>query len=129
MGNNLFVDNLFVRYSRLNEDQLRAVKEIYGPVLVIAGPGSGKTNVISYRIHNLVKNHKINPEKILLLTFTNKAAQEMTKRIKFLFNIDLPYAGTFHSIIIKLVKEYLQRKIPIESNTFDFVNYKLNLSR
>jgi DNA helicase II / ATP-dependent DNA helicase PcrA len=127
MGNNLFVDNLFVRYSRLNEDQLRAVKEIYGPVLVIAGPGSGKTNVISYRIHNLVKNHKINPEKILLLTFTNKAAQEMTKRIKFLFNIDLPYAGTFHSIIIKLVKEYLQRKIPIESNTFDFVNYKLNL--
>jgi len=127
MGNNLFVDNLFVRYSRLNEDQLRAVKEIYGPVLVIAGPGSGKTNVISYRIHNLVKNHKINPEKILLLTFTNKAAQEMTKRIKFLFNIDLPYAGTFHSIIIKLVKEYLQRKIPIESTIFDFVNYKLNL--
>jgi DNA helicase-2/ATP-dependent DNA helicase PcrA len=127
MGNNLFVDNLFVRYSRLNEDQLRAVKEIYGPVLVIAGPGSGKTNVISYRIHNLVKNHKINPEEILLLTFTNKAAQEMTKRIKLLFNIDLPYAGTFHSIIIKLVKEYLQRKIPIESTTFDFVNYKLNL--
>jgi len=127
MGKNLFVDNLFVRYSKLNEDQLRAVKEIYGPVLVIAGPGSGKTNVISYRIHNLVKNHKINPEKILLLTFTNKAAQEMTKRIKFLFNIDLPYAGTFHSIIIKLVKEYLQKKIPIESTTFDFVNYKLNL--
>ena len=127
MGNNLFVDNLFVRYSILNENQLRAVKEIYGPVLVIAGPGSGKTNVISYRIHNLVINHKVNPDKILLLTFTNKAAQEMTKRIRFLFNVDLPYAGTFHSIIIKLVKEYLQKKIYIESTAFDFVNYKLNL--
>jgi len=127
MGNNLFVDNLFVRYSILNENQLRAVKEIYGPVLVIAGPGSGKTNVISYRIHNLVINHKINPDKILLLTFTNKAAQEMTKRIRFLFNVDLPYAGTFHSIIIKLVREYLQKKIYIESTAFDFVNYKLNL--
>ncbi len=127
MTNKLFVNNLFVRYSLLNDEQFSAVNKVYGPVLVLAGPGSGKTTVISYRIHNLVKNHKVNPESILLLTFTNKAAQEMNKRIKSLFNIELPYAGTFHSIILKLLKEYLLKKIPIESTQFYYVNHKLNL--
>ncbi|MGC8733982.1 MAG: ATP-dependent helicase, partial [bacterium] len=127
MVNNLFIDNLFTRYSRLNESQLQAVKQVYGPVLVLAGPGSGKTTVISYRIHNLVKNHKIKPDSILLLTFTNKAAQEMTKRIKSLFNIDLSYAGTFHSIILKILKKYISKKIPIESTQFYFINKKFNL--
>ncbi|MGB9638828.1 MAG: ATP-dependent helicase [bacterium] len=127
MVNNLFIDNLFTRYSRLNESQLQAVKQVYGPVLVLAGPGSGKTTVISYRIHNLVKNHKIKPDSILLLTFTNKAAQEMTKRIKSLFNIDLSYAGTFHSIILKILKKYISKKIPIESTQFYFINEKFNL--
>ncbi|MGC8815998.1 MAG: ATP-dependent helicase [bacterium] len=127
MVNNLFIDNLFTRYSRLNESQLQAVKQVYGPVLVLAGPGSGKTTVISYRIHNLVKNYKIKPDSILLLTFTNKAAQEMTKRIKSLFNIDLSYAGTFHSIILKILKKYISKKIPIESTQFYFINEKFNL--
>lgn len=127
MLNNLFIDNLFTRYSRLNENQLEAVKKVYGPVLVLAGPGSGKTTVISYRIHNLVKNYKVNPESILLLTFTNKAAQEMTKRIHSLFNIKLSYAATFHSIILKILKEYISKKIPIESNQFYFINKKFNL--
>ena len=127
MGRSVFTDNLFIRYSKLNEDQIKAITQVYGPVLVIAGPGSGKTTVISYRIHNLVKNHKVNPDNIILLTFTNKAAQEMNKRIKNLFNIELPYAGTFHSIILKLLKEYIQRNYTIESINFDYVNTKLNL--
>ncbi len=127
MKSQAFINNLFVRYSLLNEDQISAVKQVYGPVLVLAGPGSGKTTVISYRIHNLVKNYKVKPESILLLTFTNKAAQEMNKRIKSLFNIELPYAGTFHSIILKLLKEYISKKLPIESTQFYYVNHKLNL--
>ena len=90
----------------LNAAQLRAVTTIDGPVLVIAGAGSGKTRVIEYRVLNLIRN-KVSPNSILLLTFTRKAAREMLSRASKhdpqCKNVE---GGTFHSFAYKILKRY-----------------------
>jgi DNA helicase-2/ATP-dependent DNA helicase PcrA len=90
----------------LNEAQLEAVSRIDGPLLVIAGAGSGKTRVITYRIANMVENHGIEPWRILAVTFTNKAAKEMKERVVRLLGgrgLDC-WVSTFHSTSARLLR-------------------------
>jgi len=89
----------------LNEIQRKAVTTIDGPVMVIAGPGSGKTRVLTYRIAHII-NQGINPSSILALTFTNKAAKEMKERIEKVVGpkANWVWAGTFHSIFARILR-------------------------
>lgn len=91
--------------SSLNEVQRQAVECLEGPVMVIAGPGSGKTRVLTYRVAHLMKSG-IPPWHILCLTFTNKAAREMKERIEKVVGIDVRkvWAGTFHSIFARILR-------------------------
>lgn len=91
----------------LNEEQLRIVKEAEGPTLVLAGPGSGKTRVLVYRVCWLLEKG-VSPSSILLVTFTNKAAREMITRVEKLCGLYPKglWAGTFHHIANVLLKRY-----------------------
>ena len=73
----------------LNESQIEAVTTINGPVLIMAGAGSGKTRVLTHRYAHLVQHHNIDIEQILAITFTNKAAEEMKSRIGALLNLKI----------------------------------------
>ncbi|TRZ49040.1 ATP-dependent DNA helicase PcrA, partial [bacterium] len=94
--------------SELNKEQKEAVIYGKGPLLILAGAGSGKTRVLTYRTAYLIQKMKIDPRKIALLTFTNKAAEEMKQRIKKLGEKtgELGFAGTFHTFCAKLLREY-----------------------
>lgn len=88
----------------LNDQQLQAVSYTNGPLLVLAGAGSGKTKVLTHRIAYFVQQNLIKPENALLLTFTNKAATEMKERIQNLIQGGSPVSGTFHSFSAKLLR-------------------------
>lgn len=90
----------------LNPNQLKAVTSPDGPVVVIAGAGTGKTKVLTTRIAYLIEHHIYDPSRILAITFTNKAANEMKYRIsKLVSNYYLPWVGTYHSICLKILKQ------------------------
>ena len=101
----------------LNESQRVAVENIHGPTMVIAGAGSGKTRVLTYRIAHMIENG-VDPFNILSLTFTNKAAREMSERIgKILGGTDAKNItmGTFHSVFAKILR-YNADRIGFPSN-------------
>jgi DNA helicase-2/ATP-dependent DNA helicase PcrA len=103
--------------NNLNEDQLAAVVHGEGPLLVLAGAGSGKTRVLVHRAAWLIKERGVDPRKIALLTFTNKAAGEMKERIKKTDHkrADLGFSGTFHTFCAKLLRRY-GREVGISPN-------------
>ncbi len=78
-------------FKSLNNEQLQAVKHVYGPLLVVAGAGSGKTKALTHRIANLIENNSIDPHNILAVTFTNKAAKEMKARLEVLLAQELAF--------------------------------------
>lgn len=91
----------------LNQQQQDAVEHLNGPALVVAGPGSGKTRVLTHRIANLIQKHNISPFNILAVTFTNKAAGEIKERVAKELNNDekLAWSGTFHSICSRILRK------------------------
>lgn len=95
----------------LNEEQRRAVETTEGPLLILAGAGSGKTKTLTHRIANLIYERKATPFNILAVTFTNKAAKEMRERVAHLLGQSpenrsfMPYMGTFHSICVRLLRQ------------------------
>lgn len=112
----------------LNPAQTDAVNHVQGPLLVLAGAGSGKTKVIIERILNLVNREGINPANICALTFTNKAAREMRDRLRSASGsrIAKTFLGTFHSLGLQIIKEHA-RLLNLETN-FSILNTEDQLS-
>ena len=94
----------------LNDEQARAVTHGDGPLLILAGAGSGKTKTLTHRIAYLIGELKVFPSRILAVTFTNKAAKEMRQRLAQLLDEDadnrqfMPWMGTFHSICVRMLR-------------------------
>ena len=97
--------------NQLNDEQRRAAEKIEGPVLILAGAGSGKTRTVTYRMAYMIKELGISPLNILALTFTNKAAREMKERAEQLIGDEANslVVSTFHSFSVRLLKTYSDR--------------------
>lgn len=113
------MDSPFLKH--LNQEQREAIVETDGPVLILAGAGSGKTRVLTHKVAYLITEKNISPGNILMVTFTNKAAGEMKERIRRLLTINpstsfragnqqstinLPFAGTFHSLCVRILRRH-----------------------
>ena len=95
----------------LNDAQKRAVDHHEGPLLVVAGAGSGKTRALTHRIAHLIGEHGTDPAQILAVTFTNKAAREMKERVGSMLGQPaegMPWLGTFHSVCVKLLRRHAE---------------------
>ena len=102
-------------FGNANEQQREAITATEGPVLITAGPGTGKTFTLVQRIVYLIKEKNVRPEEIMVATFTEKAAKELVTRITneldkidVMVNLNDMYVGTFHSICLRFIKEHLE---------------------
>ncbi|MBQ9897242.1 MAG: ATP-dependent helicase [Synergistaceae bacterium] len=102
-------------FGNANSEQREAITAADGPVLIIAGPGTGKTYTLVQRILYLIQERGVKPENILISTFTDKAARELVTRISnelltkgLMLNLNDMYVGTFHSICLRIIKEHLE---------------------
>ena len=97
-------------YSSLNDEQLRAVTHNKGPLLILAGAGSGKTRVLTHRIAHLIAEEGVNPWSIIALTFTNKAANEMRERVDNIvgYGAENIWVSTFHSTCVRILRRFIE---------------------
>ncbi|RMH79688.1 MAG: ATP-dependent DNA helicase Rep [Acidobacteria bacterium] len=95
--------------SPLNPSQEKAVRHFGRPLLVVAGAGSGKTKTLSHKVEFLIREKGIKPSRILALTFTNKAAREITERVEKVIGLRLDWSGTFHSVALRLLRTFGRR--------------------
>lgn len=104
-------------YDRLNQQQKEAVFTVEGPLLILAGAGSGKTSVLTHRVAYLIDEAGVNPYNILAITFTNKAAGEMRERVDKLvgFGAEQIHVSTFHSMCVRILRRFSDR-IDYDSN-------------
>ena len=117
-----------VDLSNLNNSQQSALKQIDGAVMVLAGAGSGKTRLITYRIAYLISQLNVKPENILAITFTNKAANEMKERLsKMVDSAADIWVSTFHSMCVKILRRHIT-SLKSAKNALNQVNFNNNFS-
>ncbi len=117
------VDDVLLK-KELNQEQSAAALKIQGPMLILAGAGSGKTRAITYKMAHLISAHHVDPSHILAVTFTNKAAREMKERIHQILKatVQLNWMGTFHSICVRILRLCLNHPASVASLGWPFTS-------
>lgn len=108
--------------AKLNPAQQQAVLNTEGPLLVLAGAGTGKTKVLTHRIVHIIESGLAQPQNVLAVTFTNKAAREMNDRISAIIPCDGLSVGTFHSICTRMLRSHIALVVPELSSQFTIID-------